>query len=82
MNEKLLKIVNNRTFIETPGGYTFLFCYDVDKDFYFYDVYDDEGNYLGEVSASDVDDNFIGYDVNDNPIYDTDGLEILAEDLI
>jgi len=81
MNDKLKAITNNRTFIETPGGYTFLSCYDVDTDYNFYDVYDDNGNYLGEVAAADVKDNIIDYDEDDNPIYDMEGLDILAEDL-
>lgn len=83
MNEKLQKIVNNRTFIETPCGYTFLSRYDVDEDYYFYDVYDGDGNYLGEVSAADVNDNIIdSCDEAEEILYDMDGLEILAEDLM
>ncbi len=83
MNEKLQKIVSNREYIETPCGYVFIYCYDVDIDYSFYDVYNDKGKYLGEIDAQAVIDNVIDScdESADGFLYDMDGLENLAESL-
>ncbi len=81
MNKKLKKIVSGRVYIETPSGYVFVSCFDAGTSYSFYDVYDWDGEYLGEVSQAEVDEHYLDDDEDCNPIYNMDGLDELAESL-
>lgn len=61
------------------NNYKLCYSYDCDTNESFYDIYDENENWLGEIPSSYVEDNLIDEDAEE---YDIDGLEVLIEDFI